>query len=110
MIKESKDTEHSILHRFREEIIVPATAVSNNIDFIAYNGKKVCTFADGKKGEVTEWGEKSIFALEQDIKRLYNMEAYQFLAKWASADKYMTSFYLFHIKLKEYEENTRPEI
>lgn len=106
MIKESKDTEHSILHRFREEIIVPITAVSNNIDFIVYNGKKICTFADDKVGEVIDWCEKPIFALEQDIKRLYGMEAYQFLAKWASADKNMTSFYLFHIKLKEYEENT----
>lgn len=37
----NRDTEHKILHRFKEVLILPIHCITNNLDFIMCKGKKL---------------------------------------------------------------------
>lgn len=101
----NKATSHFINHSFREMIIVPYVAITNNVDFLMSNGDKFITTADGIKCKVQSYEEKHICELEQDIQSLYGIDAWSFVKRWYKADKDMQSMYFIKIKLVKEESN-----
>lgn len=100
-MNQNRDTEHNIRHRFKEEIIVPYVAITNNIDFLMCRGQKKVHLTDGVTCIVTDWKEIHLFEMDDDVKRLYDMSAWDFAKRWYSYDKYMQSMTFVKIKLKK---------
>lgn len=72
-------TEHNVLHKFKETMIVPYYAVTNNCSLIMSKGDHYVTTADGIHCKVVSWEEKHICELEDKIQRLYNMSCWDYL-------------------------------
>lgn len=102
----NSENTYKIAHRFQEEVIVPLLAIQNNCGFVLSKGDKYLLFADNITAKVFEWDSKSIVSLEEDIKRLYNLDAWYFLKKWYGVYPQMTSLDFLHIKVgKEGNKN-----
>lgn len=98
------DTYHNVKHRFRDTIIVPLAAISNNIDFILFDkAKKHVRTSDDVECIVTSFEEKHICDIEQDIKDLYKREAWEFLKTWHQFEPCMTSTQFVKLTLKKDE-------
>lgn len=95
---------YKINHRFRDEIIVPITAISNNISFLMDKNKRYVELADGSKCEIISFFMKNICDLEEKILSLYRIPAWDFLKKWVSIYPTMTSIEFVVIKLKKENE------
>lgn len=92
--------------KYREEIVVPLLAISPNWDYLnTPDPQKVGIKALMKDGVVAKvrWSEtKTIFEFEEDIKRLYKVEPYEWLKKWYNAcDGMLSNLYLCHIYLNK---------
>lgn len=102
----NSENTYNIAHRFQEEVIVPLLAIKNNCGFVMSKGERYLLFADNITVKVVEWDSKSIVSLEEDIKRLYNLDAWTFLKKWYNVYPQMTSLDFLHIKVgKEGNKN-----
>ena len=100
------ENTYNIAHRFSQEVIVPLLAIQNNCGFVLSKGERYLLFADNITAKVVEWDSKSIVSLEEDIKRLYNLDAWSFLKKWYRVYPQMTSLDFLHIKVgKEGNKN-----
>lgn len=97
-----KVTYHNIKHRYREEVIVPVSALSNNINFILgkQNEKRVLT-ADNVKCKVKKYKFVHICELENEIKRLYNKEAWEFIKMWYKVMPNIYSMEFLTLKLEK---------
>lgn len=95
------DTKHYVNHNFRNEIIVPLVAISNNIDFLTCIGEKTVTTKDDVVCKVVEFEEKQLPFYENDIKRLYNMDGWSFLKIWCNANKSLDSVFFIKMKLEK---------
>lgn len=95
----NSENTYNIAHRFQEEVIVPLLAIKNNCGFVLSKGDRYLLFADNITAKVVEWDSKSIVSLEEDIKRLYNLDAWTFLKKWYRVYPQMTSLDFLHIKV-----------
>lgn len=100
-MERNETSYHKIRHKFREEMIVPYIAVQNNIDFMLNKGERYLLTADGIKSKVTECNEVHVCELKDDIKRLYDMNAWDYICRWYNAEKCMNSLYFLHIKLRK---------
>lgn len=100
-MERNETSYHKIRHKFREEMIVPYIAVQNNIDFILNKGERYLLTADGIKAKVIECTEVHVCELKDDIKRLYDMDAWDYICRWYNAEKCMNSLYFLHIKLRK---------
>lgn len=100
----NSENTYNIAHRFQEEIIVPLLAVQNNWGFVTTQGERYLYFADRITAKVVSWEDKNIVDFEEDIKRLYNLDAWSFLKKWYGVYPQMTSLDFLHIKVGK-EEN-----
>lgn len=98
-----KDTVHYVAHKFREDIIIPYIALTENIDFLLCDGKKTIQTKDGVRCECVSYEHKHIFEMEEDIKTLYGIETYDFLKRWYNFDHEMQSLYFIKMKLKKME-------
>ena len=98
-----KENLYEINHSYKEEIIVPIVAVSNNISFLMNNEVKCAIMGDGGKSEILAYEEVHICTLESDIRRLYNVGAWDFMRKWYKVYPEMNSMLFLKIKLKKYE-------
>lgn len=99
------ETCHDIKHKFRETIIVPIVAMGNAYDFFIFNeAKKVVKTADNIRCVVTEWDEQNICDLENEIKELYNMDAWSFIKTWRASFPQMTSMQFIKMKLQRNED------
>lgn len=99
------ETCHDIKHKYKDEVIIPIVAMSNAYDFFIFSeAPKKVTTADGVKCKVTEWGEYNICDIEEEIKRLYGMEAWPFMKTWRSTFPQMTSMQFIKLKLEKYED------
>lgn len=98
-----KDTEHYVAHKFREDIIIPYIALTENIDFLLCDGKKTIQTKDGVRCECVSYEHKHIFEMEEDIKTLYGIETYDFLKRWYNFDNAMDSLHFIKMKLKKIE-------
>lgn len=102
----NSENTYNIAHRFQEEIIVPLLAVQNNWGFVTTQGERYLYFADRITAKVVSWEDKNIVLLEEDIKRLYKLDAWYFLKKWYGVYPQMTSLDFLHIKVgKEGNKN-----
>ena len=90
-------------HRFREEMILPYVGITPNISFLMSCGERWVTTSDRIHCKVIEFHEKHICKLEDDIRRLYGIEPYEFIKRWYSVCNYMDSMRFIHIKLKKQE-------
>lgn len=107
MEKRVTQTYHEISHSFKDEIIVPTIAITNTMDFFLYgSAKKTVKTADGTTCVVQGYEEKHICELEEDIKRLYNVDAWSFINKWYKYDSMMTSMVFIRIWLSKDEDTT----
>lgn len=97
-------TYHVIKHKFREEVCIPLVAITNNIDFFVSKGEKEVICSDGIKAKVVNYKECHICTLEEDIRRMYNMDIFSFLKKWYNYDKCMDSMTFIKMKLKKYDD------
>lgn len=97
-----KVTYHNIKHRYREEVIVPVVALSNNIDFIMgeETEKRVLT-ADNVKCKVKKYKFVHICELENEIKRLYNKEVWDFIKMWYKVMPNIYSMEFLTLKLEK---------
>lgn len=97
-------TEHNVLHKFKETMIVPYYAVTNNCSLIMSKGDHYVTTADGIHCKIVSWEEKHICELEDEIQRLYNMDCWSYIKRWHKATKgCMDSMHFLIIKLKKDE-------
>ena len=96
-------TEHNVLHKFRDsEIVIPWAALTNNIAMVMSKGDHYVTTADGIHCKVVSWEEKHICELEDEIQRLYHIDAWSYLCKWYKATKgCMDSMHFLILKLKK---------
>lgn len=97
-------TEHNVLHKFKETMIVPYYAVTNNVSLVMSKGDHYVTTADGIHCKIVSWEEKHICELEDEIKRLYNISCWDYLMRWFKATNgCMDSMHFLIIKLKKDE-------
>ena len=97
-------TEHNVLHKFKETMILPYYAVTNNCSLIMSKGKHYVTTADGIHCKIVSWEEKHICELEDEIQRLYNMDCWSYIKRWHKATKgRMDSMHFLILKLKKDE-------
>lgn len=100
---ENSTSHHYLAHKFRNEIIVPWIAVSNNVAFAINKGKHIVTTADNIRCVVSSYDEKHICDMEQDIKRLYNMDAWSFVKRWHGSYPDMDNMHFLILKLEKEE-------
>ena len=97
-------TEHHVLHKFKETMVVPYYAVTNNCSLIMSKGEHYVTTADGIHCKIVSWEEKHICELEDEIQRLYNMDCWSYIKRWHKATKgCMDSMHFLILKLKKDE-------
>ena len=97
-------TEHNVLHKFKETMILPYYAVTNNVSLFMSKGDHYVTTADGIHCKVVSWEEKHICELEDEIQRLYNMDCWSYIKRWHKATKgCMDSMHFLILKLKKDE-------
>ena len=97
-------TEHNVLHKFKETMVVPYYAVTNNVSLVMSKGDHYVTTADGIHCKVVSWEEKHICELEDEIQRLYNMDCWSYIKRWHKATKgCMDSMHFLILKLKKDE-------
>lgn len=101
----NRDTEHRILHKFREIVILPIHCITNNIDFVMCTGKKTVATADNVKCKVVQWKELHLLDAEEEIQKLYNMSAWDYAKKFYDYDKNMQSMTLIKMKLEKEDSN-----
>ena len=98
-----RDTEHRILHKFREIVILPIHAITNNLDFIMCKGNKTVTTADNVKCKVVQWKELHLLGSDDEIRKLYGISAWDYSMKFYEYDKDMQSMTLIKMKLEKEE-------
>lgn len=104
--KDKEVTYHRVQHSFKEEIIVPISAITNNIDFLLNDEKairKVKT-SDNVECVVESFEERHMCTIEDDIKRLYGMEPWAYIMRWYKVMPFMHSMDFIRIKLKKNEQ------
>lgn len=95
-------TEHHVLHKYRDVIVIPFVALQNNIDFVMSKGDHYVTTADGIHCKVVSWEEKHVCELEDKIQELYQMDCWSYIKRWFKATKgNMDSMHFLIIKLKK---------
>ena len=62
------DVTSQVAHRYKEYMILPLVAISDNFNFVMTCGKRFVITQDGVKCEVIEYEEKHICQLEDDIR------------------------------------------
>lgn len=101
----NRDTEHRILHKFREILIIPIHALTSNVDFVLCKGRKTVLTADNVKCKVVQWKELHLLDAEEEIQKLYNMSAWDYAKKFYDYDKNMQSMTLIKMKLEKEDNN-----
>ena len=95
-------SEHAVKHNYRETIIVPVIALTNNLTFIMSKGDKYITFMDGTRSKVVDWKEEHICELEDKIKELYNIDCWTFIKRWYNSSlKEMDNMHFLVIKVEK---------
>lgn len=100
----NRDTEHKILHRFKEVLILPIHCITNNLDFIMCSGKKTVITADKVKCKVVQWKELHLLDSEEEIQKLYGISAWEYARKYYEYDHNMQSMTLIKMKLEKEEQ------
>lgn len=97
-------TYHQVIHKYKEEIIIPLAAIEENIEYILNKGKKCLVFSDGVKALVTYSKEVHICEAKNDIERLYGCTAWEFMEKWHKVKPNMDSMTMLNIVVRKEEK------
>ena len=90
-----------INHSYKPEIIVPLSAVENNIALLIYENVSQAIMGDGTTCTIESVEEVHICDLDKDIQRLYNTTPWLFITKWHSIYPKMYSMFFLKIKLSQ---------
>lgn len=104
--RDKEVTYHRINHSFRQEILVPVAAISNNIDFLVNdkNATRMVKTSDNVECVVESFEEAHICTLENEIKELYGMEPWPYVMRWYKVAPMMHSMDFVRVKLKKNEK------
>lgn len=92
-------TEHFVNHSFKQKIIVPFVGVTNNCSFVLSKGDHYITTADKIRCKVVNWNEKHICELEEEIQKLYGIDAWSFVKRWYKSAPQMDSMHFLVLNL-----------
>lgn len=95
------EMSHHVFHRYAKEMILPYNAFDDNLGLIKNCDKRIIVCSDGIRAELIEYAEKHICDLEEDIQRIYKIDAWTFLKKWHNSGLKPRSMYFLKIKLKK---------
>lgn len=96
-------SEHQVKHRWREEIILPIRCIVDNINFLTHKddiGRYIIS-TDNIKAQVEQSELIHICELEDEIKRLYGMSAFDFMKKWYDNGEEFDAAHFVYIKSKK---------
>lgn len=92
--------QYAIQHSFKKEVIIPIEALYHNFDFFFIdNNDKYVRTSDGYTCKVMKWEEVHICDLENDIKRLYGLNMWDYIKRWYNACPQMNSMYFLKLEL-----------
>lgn len=94
-----------INHKYREDVIVPYVAISNNIALLIGKGEKQIITADNIVCDVLDVQEVHICELENKVMDLYKMDCWSFIKRWYTTKNTMDSLHFVCLKLKKHECN-----
>ena len=96
------EVKYAIQHTFKKEVIIPIAALYHNLEFL-YNKdeEKILKTSDGYTCRVKRYELIHICRLEQDIKRLYNIDTWSYVKRWYSVIPYIDSMNFIKMDLEE---------
>lgn len=98
------EVKYAIQHTFKREVIIPVVALFRNLEFLTTKEDiKLVRTSDGFTCRVKYYDHIHICRLESDIKRLYNMNTWDYIMRWYNAMPYIDSMYFLKLELEEYE-------
>jgi len=91
------DKKYIVRHDPSNELVIPLSALTNNIDFLLSKSKKSVIFSDGTEKEVKEYREINILSEEGKdiIKRIYNISWYKFIEVWYKKNSFESLSFLW---------------
>lgn len=92
-------TEHFVNHKFKERMILPFVAITSNVNFVMSKGDHYITTADKIRCKVVSWSEKHICDLEEEIQKLYGIDAWSFVKRWYKSAPQMDSMHFLVLNL-----------
>lgn len=76
---------YRIQHTYKEEVIIPISALRDNISFILSEDKEpIVITSDNVRCRVASYQFVHICNCEKDIERIYGISAWGYLKKWYS--------------------------
>lgn len=95
-------TYHNIVHKYKEELVVPPCAISNNISFLTEDYSKGVITSDNKRCKVVNYEEVHLCSprMERLIANLYNLDVWTFAKRWYNYNKNMYSMYFVYMKIE----------
>ena len=99
-IDRTDDVLSYINHKYKDRVIVPYVAITNNISFMMTKGNRYIITSDNIKCRVVELQEIHICELESLVNELYKMDCWSFIKRWYETKKWMESMHFVYIKLE----------
>lgn len=97
------ELKYAIQHSFKREVIIPIAALYHNLEFLtSKENDKLVRTSDGYTCKVKRYDLVHICKLEDDIKRLYNMDTWSYVKRWYSAIPYIDSMFFLRMELEDY--------
>ena len=100
----TNDVISIVAHNYREVIIVPLVALTQNFVFMVTTGKRFVVTREGIMCEVVEYEERHICELEDDIRKIYGIDAWSFLKKWYGFNTAIDSMTFIKLRLEKYDK------
>ena len=94
------DVTSQVAHRYKEYMILPFVAISDNFNFVMTCGKRFVITQDGVKCEVIEYEERHICELEDEVRNMYGIDVWNFIKRWYNFNDQMESMIFVKLKLK----------
>lgn len=101
----TETSTHHIRHRYREVIIVPLIAITENIKFFTNKGARRVVLADNTICFVEKHETIHLCDLEDSIQEIYNINVWDFIKTWYKIEKNMDSMHFVKIWLRKEEQN-----
>ena len=100
----SEEIKYAIQHTYKSEVIIPVAELYHNLEFLTTKEDvKLVRTSDGFTCKVKRYEHIHICKLEDDIKRLYNMDTWSYIKKWYSVMPYIDSMYFLRMDLEKDE-------
>ena len=103
VINPDSQTEHVVKHTLKDRMIVPYVAITNNLELFLTKGDHYVMTADGYHCKIAYCEEKHICELEDEIQKIYGIDAWSFVRKWHRSAPQMDSMHFLVLDLKKVE-------